>query len=351
MLLIPAFDGSIANDCGTVLLAPTLALTALNCVTNPIFSGNEQGSAEVCARVGPFYPTVTMVASWNGEARSVVKIIDDGQTDICQGDLVFLELDRPITDVPFPKLQLDSPPGVNDGVTECGQGATDEQCTNINFQFGRLPTCDDGKILLNGAASGFYAPDNATFPVGNVVSTNQACSDNGGGLYADSDGALLGNMTYSFQPDKTKLNSIKTPCYACDQDVSESVLLWAHKDFVASAFNQVGLSPWRQGHPQPGGIGGACTDALDCNSQLCIELGSTNVCSQYCDTTACPQNFSCTPAGSHSVCVAAVNPNPASCTASSGSLPRDDKQVCIGLIAMGFFASAVRRRRKEGRRS
>jgi len=57
-------------------------------------------------------------------------------------------------------------------------------------------------------------------------------------------------------------------------------------------------------------LGSACADSTDCRSDLCLTNG---VCTQRCDTSACPSGFQCVSADGPRVCIAASPPPPSNC--------------------------------------
>jgi hypothetical protein len=63
--------------------------------------------------------------------------------------------------------------------------------------------------------------------------------------------------------------------------------------------------------PTKKAIGEPCTLSSDCTSDLCITASGAKVCSQLCTTAKpCPTGYTCTPAGTSSVCIKTVAPTP-----------------------------------------
>ena len=89
-------------------------------------------------------------------------------------------------------------------------------------------------------------------------------------------------------------------------------------------------------------LGEPCATNPDCRSNQCLSI---NVCTQICDTLACPSGFSCVDAGGTHVCVAASAPPPSSCGCRA-QRARAPWSALIGLGALGAWI--VRRRRARG---
>lgn len=344
---------NIRNRTG-VLLAPRLALTALEAVVKSVDYGNGAtvlSAGVACGVVGATVDPSTMTVKINdGSTRAVTAIITSGLSDTCQsGDLAFLVLDKPVDGVTFPKLELDQAPAANAPVTGCGWGGIDTKCN--------LPTtsafCGEGTIIL--PTGGYYAPNVTKFPSNIMLTSVPMCipADQGGPFY-DAAGGLLGILSANFNADKTKEPTLQDPCLYCEGAVSSSALLSTQAAFVASAYAAVGTSPWREGHPEPAAVGAACTDALDCTSQLCVGVGSGHYCSQECESSACPSATVCTAFGSRSVCLPEVTPHPASCDVVAS--PASDRREHTATFAAAAFAlifitgrRRARRKQKRGR--
>lgn len=342
--------GDSSDSLGAELLAPTLGVTSLRSVARTSYIGGSgtsgASSGTVCSTVGaPYDPSqfqFVLNNDLNGTKRNVTRLILNGQTTTCDGNLAFFVLDSPITGVTFPQLQLDQIPAPNDPILACSFGATDIKCT--------LPStylCAPGNLIINNG--GYYAADQDKFPAGVAVATVAGCTsqDRGSGMY-DLTGNLLGVFDRPFNADKTKVATLADPCGDCPGAVSDAQLLSSQVDYIARAFAAVGSSPWRVGHPQPADIGGACSDSLDCNSQYCVGIGTAHYCSQSCDSAACPASSVCSTVDGQSICLPAVTPHPASCAATPATNgTRSNLPVYGGFLLVGAVLRKVFSGRKK----
>jgi hypothetical protein len=349
--------GSIAGviEEGAILLAPTLAVTLVTAVAkNSSFATNAicgtvsglQDPSEVTFILGDgaTNPPKYISGSTGGTTRGVKQIITNGEVDTCKGPLAFLVLDSPIDTVTtFPKLELDALPAVNDALTECTWGEINTQCAEPTSVM-----CASGNIILpNG---GYFQTAQVTFPQGQIVNTVDACGDEGGAVFGSNGGllAIAGLNTGAGGKD-----TLQNPCGNCQGDSSSAILFSSQASLVVRAFAAIGSSPWRVGHQQPAAVGGTCTDALDCNSQECVQVGNQGYCSQDCSTTACPTSTVCTQFASGSVCLPEVTPHPQSCDASPmhPSESTGTKKEFAALLLFGGFIVYGRRRRNQKKAS
>lgn len=342
-----------------VLIAPSLIVTSVLSVVKGFTYGTGvsfDSSGAICATCSAVSDTSEMVFTLGdgattpddyltgkvGTTRNITQIITNGETDSCKGGLAFAVLDKPIDGVNIPQLRLDNVPNVNESVTACGWGQVDTKCT-----FPTTLLCGTGSVTISNG--GYFADDQDTFQPGFVLTTVNTCGDRGGAIY-DSNGAIFAVVDKYIQPDKSKKPTFSDPCLDCSGAVTDGILLAQYPDLVARAFAAVGSSPWRTGHQKPADVGGTCTDALDCNSQLCVGVGATNYCSQDCSSAACPASTVCTTSGGRSVCLPQVNPHPASCSAAPNATSSDSPQGFGLVLAFAGLAGLARQRRRASRR-
>ncbi len=93
----------------------------------------------------------------------------------------------------------------------------------------------------------------------------------------------------------------------------------------------------RRGAP----LGGACTTNDECRSGQCLSI---DVCTQICDTTACPSGYECLDAGGTHVCVAASAPPPSSNCGCSTEGPRSSSGALAAVLALSTWMTRRRRR-------
>jgi hypothetical protein len=351
--------GSIAGvqNAGGVLIAPNLVITSMGVVVKSVFvpAGAPDGTCgTVSGSLDPSQVTfvlgdgaVSQTGYVQGQTagattRTAKQIVTNGKTSTCDTPFAFLVLDQPINGVNYPQIQIDHGPALNDPILQCGWGPTDTFC-----DYPSKLICGTGTVLLNNG--GYYSPTQETFNPGEVVTTVSGCGDVGGPLY-DNTGALLGLETHTVY-NKDIADTLSEPCKSCGQSASSSLLIAPSTDLLIQAFAAIGSTPWRAGHPKPSDVGGTCTDSLDCNSQMCVQVGKASYCSQDCSTTACPSSTVCTAVDGKNVCLPAVTPHPASCTVGSAS-NADGKSglnffALFGLMMAGLVASRSRVWRKQ----
>jgi hypothetical protein len=87
-------------------------------------------------------------------------------------------------------------------------------------------------------------------------------------------------------------------------------------------------------------LGEDCASNASCESNLCGQLDSDQFCTQACDATnACPSGFSCSAAGTSSVC---TPDGGGGCCQAAG--PND---AITGLFVLGLGAIVTRRRKRR----
>ncbi len=343
---IGKFDSPASQDCTAVLLAPKLIGIALLCIAS--FSNHatidcQNGPQGV---IGQITDPALANATFGTQVVHPTQYITLGSLSLCAGNIAFAVLDNAVTGVTTtPQILWDSVPALNEPVTACGTGEVDVACTQATEV-----QCGNGSVLLpNG---GLYAGTNSQIPTGNGVSSAPMCGGDAGGALFDKNGALIGILNAYIQDDLSKVPTVTTPCIACQGAHSEYAILSTYQDLVLRAYATNNISPWRAGHPKPVDVGGECSDSIDCNSQLCIGLGSGHVCSEYCNSSACPAGSVCTAVDSRSVCLPQVSPRPASCTIENGHaspLKGESSESRGAWIFVIVLAAAVVKMRKRAR--
>lgn len=328
------------------LVAPRLAVVSLHSVAR-FLGGNATGGVStadsLCPELSEYDDKAGFLIKFPAGDRKVDRLITNGQRTLCDGDIAFLVLNEPV-DVPMVPLRLDRGSVVGEATRVCGLGNFDVQCSHDQ----KTVHCSDGTVELpNG---GYFAPASQDVAATFMVSTNRICvGDSGSPMFSTATGAMIGTVSASIG-DPTVVNTISEPCKACSSGSALTTLFSAQPEYVARAFAAVGLAPWREGHDKPVDLGAACTEPLDCNSQLCVGLGDGSVCSQYCSAErACQEGFTCTAAGAQSVCLPSVDPQPEAC-AVQAPFGRTTGPSWILATLAGLLVLGRRARSKAGAR-
>lgn len=322
----PATDNAVVlirnvrGECTGTLVAPNLVATARHCVSssNLAMRCNELGQAVTGGQSGVDYDP-GKIAVFVGEsfARKGVldpaavglRIVHDGSPTLCDHDLAFVVLSRPVAG-PVAPLRLASVPKVGERARAVGWGISVTK------------TPSDGRVARGGVTVS-HVGANATRATGprELSATEGICDgDSGGPLLAESDGALLGVASRGGSPRAATL----APPEACvgDDIVNVYTSLAAHARTVREAFRAAGLDE-PEGPPDEPCAGLVCAAPATCRTT------SSGVA--VCSTTA----PSATPPN-------ADEPGGCSAARSQGAAPPPIDGV---LLALGLAALVSRRRR------
>lgn len=322
-----------------LLVSPTLVLTGAHVVEGTNAADFFANIGECTLNATPAPPdsfTVTVGSDWTtGTVYNVKRVFVDTSATDCAHDIAALELDKPVTGVNIPALQLDSPPVQGTAVTDIGFGTIDDQGTATNQR-----QAIDGTIILTGGGSvddpggGGSVPVPAPYFVVNA----SGCVGDSGGPIMDQQGNAIGY-------DEASTTNEVTSNSTCEVTDTIAIPYSANVSFIEKAFQAEGLMPHRAGQPPPADIGGTCTIDNQCNSNYCVQVGGQGRCSKACSADAdCPASISCTDTGrGFSVCLAPeAAPTPPSCSATA---PGRDSEGGAAFLAVFALSFAIRRRR------
>lgn len=322
----PAADNAVVlirnvrGECTGTLVAPNLVATARHCVSssNLAMRCNELGQAVSGGQAGADYDP-GKIAVFVGEsfARKGVlepaavgqRIVHDGSPTLCDHDLAFVVLSRPVTG-PVAPLRLSNAPKVGEKARAVGWG----------ISVAKTPS--DGRVARGGVTVS-HVGANATRATGprELSATEGICDgDSGGPLLAESDGALLGVASRGGSPRAATL----APPEACvgDDIVNVYASLAAHARTVRAAFRAAGL-PEPEGPPDEPCAGLVCAAPATCRTTS----AGVAVC-----TTPAP---SAAPPG-------ADEPGGCAVVRSAGGAP---PPLAGAVLALGVVALVSRRRR------
>jgi hypothetical protein len=307
------------QNCGGVLVAPNLVLTAKHClyeykasIVSTSYcdaSGEPQGSTTTGGYVTGTIPVndLEIYAGQDGRKRAELKlsepsaagwqIVDDGSTVLCSHDLGYLVLDRPITGMPIGRLRLGQRPqeSLRD-LALAGWGYTEKKPPGT------------GQMTLNRARRGGIAvqrvgpPEPLPNPSGSLsprtFETGPAgCKgDSGGPIFDPSkNNVVLGLLS---RASNTVPDDPDSPC-APDQVVNVYMTIADFPDHLRRAFKAANAEPWLEGRDTAGFLrfGEPCLSGLECEGALCAGATPTSAGTCNIDCTkqgqTCPTSYVC----------------------------------------------------------
>lgn len=222
--------------CSGSLIAPNLVLTARHCVseTDESLACAPDGHALSGGRIHADHDAQDIVV-YVGQKQSTLKarargqqIVHDTAKNLCNHDLAFVVLDRPVTDAPIVALRLTETTRVGEKVTSIGWGLTAK---------GKLPSA---RMQRKNVAIVDVGPSADTpsheFLVGEAI-----CSGDSGGPALSSAGAVVGVVSSGgngrFDPSN--------PARGCIGPDTTNIYsrLAAFKSLTKQAFKEAGASP------------------------------------------------------------------------------------------------------------
>lgn len=199
VVVLAQFEAGVRRGlCSATLVAPNLVLTARHCVSNSDSSiaCNTDGTAAFGGKIHDDVPAANLVVfvGKNGappsladeagaKARGTKLVVDDSKT-LCNHDLAFVLLDRPV-DAPIATLRLSGGPTATERVTVVGWGVD---------QTGTLPATRRAREDVAITGIGPTLMTDKRFGIGNaeVMFGEAACAGDSGGPAFTRSGALVG---------------------------------------------------------------------------------------------------------------------------------------------------------------
>jgi len=352
----------VDTRCSGVLVADNLVLTARHCVSNvsgaPVQcapSGTPlSAGANILSEHAPsdltFFVGNALHSTPDATGR---QIITDGAAAICNHDLAYVLLDRPIAHATIARFAA-SAPSIGESLTFVGYGATEKGATV-------------GRYRRAGVAISFMGPGISPDGAGGVgdaeltIGESSCAGDSGGAALSDATGALVGIVSRGSNgaPYDPAKDPPSTPCVSDGGYVATNFLTRVDRfdTLTTRAFQLAGTVPWIDGQPDPrlAKLGAPCTSSSDCASGLCVSIGGESRCSQPCSaSTPCPLRYTC--ANAPSVCIAASadagSPSPSQPHGGCAAARHDPPALARGpwLVALLSFLAFSARRTCRSRR-
>ncbi len=361
-------SGQLMAACSGSLVAENLVLTARHCVSQIVNESagvacTQQGTAigaggAVGADYKPTQLAIMMGATIQFSNGYTPKFAAKGQqifhtavNNLCDNDIALILLDQKIAGAKLAKLRLSSPPVQGELITAIGWGVANNTTSQMPERRYRadIPVVKVGPASLG--AYGGMGPNE--FEIGEGI-----CSgDSGGPAVAQSTGAVIGVVSRGGNGDPNA--NPNDPSTQCVNTQSGGISYTAFNfytrvdgfsDLLSTAFAAAGTDPWLEGGPDPrlSKFGDGCTDSSQCQSNVCIGVGTVSQCSQTCDgSTPCPTGYSCVTSGSQQVCAptnALSTTSSGGCAVSPQSGGRGALGFGIGLLGLALVGVARRRR-------
>jgi V8-like Glu-specific endopeptidase len=222
--------------CSGSLIAPNLVLTARHCVseTDEGLACAPDGHALSGGRIHADRDAQDIVV-YVGQKQSTLKarargqqIVHDSAKNLCNHDIAFVVLDRPITDTPIAALRLTETTRIGEKVTSVGWGLTAK---------GTLPSA---RMQRKNVAIVDVGPS-ADTPSHEFVVGEAICSGDSGGPALSSAGAVVGVVSSGgngrFDP-----NNPARGCIGADTTNIYSRVA-AFKSLTKLAFKEAGAAP------------------------------------------------------------------------------------------------------------
>lgn len=314
-----------------LLVAPNLVMTAIH----EIYTYNTD-VATICKDNGPgaeiFSPKpIENLGVFVGQkiplpkdepSARVSKVLALPVSNLCEGDIAFLVLDRDL-DAPLAPLVLDTPPEVGEKGFVIGFGVFDVDGSNTNIRRRK-----DGISVLAVGPTDYQKPNgNAVYslrPQQFMIDHGPCYGDSGAGYFDEATGGVMGVLSFLDNDNPTQDSTSEMPAMTCGSDaVIVATRLDSFKDFIVNVFRQEAHhAPLRAGKPAPAAFGATCTEDLDCDSLLCV----SGLCSRSCASEACPEDFDCLDRSTDKVC------SPKQPTAGSGGQTQQSAALPQGAV-------------------
>jgi hypothetical protein len=330
------------GECSGSLLAPNMVLTAHHCVSTVQNMPNgidcSQSSFAAPDVVTNFFVSTAEVIAMTGyhSVREVVVPPDSTNTTFCGVDLALLILSdeiQPSEAVPLVP-RVDSQIVAKEEYSAIGFGTTDD----INGA-GTRRRLDGLHVNCVGTGCDAYADELSVQH--EFLGDHGTCEGDSGGPALDEDNRVIGVTSRGKA--------------GCASPVYGDVYSWANWiEQTAQHAAQVGGYPpprWSTGYPTDPAysdpVGGACSNATTCPSNICLDDDAGPYCSRVCEDAApCPDGYTCETIQNLQICQRA--PQAMKSDGSGCSVQATDPTKPVPwLLGLGFCALVLPRRRRS----
>jgi MYXO-CTERM domain-containing protein len=191
---------SVNKSCTAALIAPSVLLTALHCVSHITlapFTCNRDGTGSGNHELGEL-DNPALIGVYTGAfpgsepAAHGIKLFGTGSTSACYQDLALMVLDREL-DQPLVPIRLGAPAKPGELTRVIGYGFTEDQT-------GGTRRVRDNVLVLDVGFDGLGSESNFTLPYTILIGEGPCQGDSGGPLLSQATGAVLGVASLGFGP-------------------------------------------------------------------------------------------------------------------------------------------------------
>ena len=316
----------LGGACTGTLIAPNVVATARHCVSKldesvypPRVLGDFKPSdIEVFMHTLPVGRGVLHVPEGKG-----LRIIHDSSTTLDNSDFALLVTQANVS-ADYSPIRLERAPARSASVFVVGYGVTETYTDTTPQPFQRYWR-DNLSIQGVGPISGYIGARELW------LGESICQGDSGGPVMDHTTGALLAVTSRGGNGARPTATD---PSAACVGSRTQNIFtrVDGFADLIKKTLADYGRIPWEEGAPKPpeptgpptpppGALGAPCSNAAECTSKICVDVGTgSTLCSQKCsDAAPCPGGYDC--ASGYCIPGSTTPPPPAD---DAGTPPTDD---------------------------